>query len=529
MTNREKIINNNNKLDQCLNIANEMPETVDIILQSKTVTPTKLIQDVIADPEYTGLEKVTIEAIPDEYIVPNGTLDIAENGTYDVADKEFVNVDILGSGGSEDLNEVLTEQEGVIEELGVALGVVEQSTFSMRSPYKQQLEYIESTGTQWIDIGTTIDTSTDEIEMYFELTEEANYKWFFGEYDTNARLGLGSGDGENKRNFLYKTSVVKIADIDMYEKKHKYAINASGGFVDDIKKVDLSNFASTSTLYLFNLNIDSSSDYRCKARVWSYKQSRNGTLIRDLIPVFDHNDIPCMFDRVTEQFFYNQGSGEFLYKIKEDYTSNSNRIRKNTEDLRGYVDVVNNLPDYLEMAASNQLIEYTNDTITSIRAYGFRDATALIYVSMPNLTSSGAYSFQNTGLQEVYMPKLQNVANNMFYGTKLTNTNFPKAQTIYGGSFQNCAELMFIDLPLAKSLNTNAFNGCAKLEAVILRNTTTCTLANVNAFTNSSVASGTGFVYVPKALLSIYQSATNWSTYAAQIRAIEDYPEITGG
>ena len=25
------------------------------------------------------------------------------------------------------------------------------------------------------------------------------------------------------------------------------------------------------------------------------------------------------------------------------------------------------------------------------------------------------------------------------------------------------------------------------------------------------------------------KAATNWSTYAAQIRAIEDYPEITGG
>lgn len=35
--------------------------------------------------------------------------------------------------------------------------------------------------------------------------------------------------------------------------------------------------------------------------------------------------------------------------------------------------------------------------------------------------------------------------------------------------------------------------------------------------------------YVPTSLVETYKSATNWSTYAEQIRAIEDYPEITGG
>lgn len=33
--------------------------------------------------------------------------------------------------------------------------------------------------------------------------------------------------------------------------------------------------------------------------------------------------------------------------------------------------------------------------------------------------------------------------------------------------------------------------------------------------------------YVPSALVEEYKSAPNWSTYAEQIRAIEDYPEIT--
>ena len=189
-----------------------------------------------------------------------------------------------------------------------------------------ELDYLESTGTQWIDIGTTVDTSTDEIELCFQLTETGMYKWFFGEYDTNARLGLGSGDGINKRNFLYKSSTAKISDTDVYNRQHKYLINASGGFIDGVKKVGYDSFSSNSTLYLFNINIDGSSDYKCKAKVWTYKQTRNGVLIRDLIPVLDKNNIPCMYDKVSGEFFYNKGTGEFLYGLKPNETDADNEL-----------------------------------------------------------------------------------------------------------------------------------------------------------------------------------------------------------
>jgi hypothetical protein len=43
------------------------------------------------------------------------------------------------------------------------------------------------------------------------------------------------------------------------------------------------------------------------------------------------------------------------------------------------------------------------------------------------------------------------------------------------------------------------------------------------------IEDGTGYIYVPSALVETYKTASNWVTYAAQIRAIEDYPEITEG
>lgn len=37
-----------------------------------------------------------------------------------------------------------------------------------------------------------------------------------------------------------------------------------------------------------------------------------------------------------------------------------------------------------------------------------------------------------------------------------------------------------------------------------------------------------GFIYVPRKFVESYKVATNWSAFASQFRAIEDYPEICG-
>ena len=63
------------------------PNVVLANLQEKETTPTKEIQQIIADQQYDGLSKVVVNAIPDEYIIPNGDINIIENGTYDVTDK----------------------------------------------------------------------------------------------------------------------------------------------------------------------------------------------------------------------------------------------------------------------------------------------------------------------------------------------------------------------------------------------------------------------------------------------------------
>ena len=43
---------------------------------------------------------------------------------------------------------------------------------------------------------------------------------------------------------------------------------------------------------------------------WIYES--NGVKIRDFVPVLDMNGTPCMFDKVEQKFYYNQGTGDFI-------------------------------------------------------------------------------------------------------------------------------------------------------------------------------------------------------------------------
>lgn len=169
--------------------------------------------------------------------------------------------------------------------------------------------------------------------------------------------------------------------------------------------------------------------------------------------------------------------------------------------------------------------------VTSLGSYAFNGCGGLKSVSFPNVTSAGEYAFQSCGLVEVELPLLATVPNGCFrYNYRIKKGTFQSATSIGENAFRSDSSLQQLDFSVCTTIYQLAFISCTKMDVFIIRNPTVATLKSSNAFSATPIASGTtGYIYVPASLVDAYKAATNWSTYASRIRAIEDYPEITGG
>lgn len=97
------------------------------------------------------------------------------------------------------------------------------------------------------------------------------------------------------------------------------------------------------------------------------------------------------------------------------------------------------------------------------------------------------------------------------------------ASKVGGSVFKDCFSLTTVNLPKATSIGSQAFFNCSSLTALVLSNTEeVCTLGS-NALLGSLIASKTGHIYVPDALVSSYKTATNWKAYASQIKPLSEY------
>jgi hypothetical protein len=184
----------------------------------------------------------------------------------------------------------------------------------------------------------------------------------------------------------------------------------------------------------------------------------------------------------------------------------------------------------LDALIANTITSVTSQ-VAAVRDRAFSSCTSVVSINLPGAKTIGKWAFmQCSKLATVNLPEVTTLESSAFSSCPaLTSVTIPKVTSLPSQGLYNCTALQKIDLPAVTSISDSVFMMDSKLTAVILRSANLVTLQNKSAFSSSGISAGTGYIYVPSSLVARYKAATNWSTYAAQIRAIEAYPDITGG
>lgn len=166
---------------------------------------------------------------------------------------------------------------------------------------------------------------------------------------------------------------------------------------------------------------------------------------------------------------------------------------------------------------------YENDRVTTVGAYAFNDCKLLTSLRLPSVTVC-----RNRGLQigsssftSLYVPLLKEVDNLNNIGPRIMDLPSLEKVGDYSYALSNMyVEIYYFGKVLTGSMH-GAFMNSPNLKAVVFRSDTPPGMMN-SAF-NGVLDAGTTFLYVPKAAMEAYKTATNWSGWVDYIRAIEDY------
>ncbi len=102
--------------------------------------------------------------------------------------------------------------------------------------------------------------------------------------------------------------------------RHTVALSNEILTIDNIsqEQPERGTFTEFYNIYLFTWNNSGVADGRCfKGKVYEFKIYDSDVLIQHLVPTLDSNNTPCMYDKVSSNFYYNIGTGDFLYGEKE--------------------------------------------------------------------------------------------------------------------------------------------------------------------------------------------------------------------
>lgn len=223
-----------------------------------------------------------------------------------------------------------------------------------------------------------------------------------------------------------------------------------------------------------------------------------------------------------------------------------------TLNLTELPDEITDIGEYAFQLCSSLELEHLPSGLTKLFKYTFYGCSSLALTKLPNnITEIGSYTFRSCiKLALTELPSaLTTIQDFAFYDCeKITIKELPEGLTLIKQyAFQNCKNITVKSVPSGITIlydavfrscinisemtclgditkvSGNSFYGCTNLTKFVLPNVTKVpTLSNTNAFANTPIANGTGYIYLPEELVETAKSSSNWSVYASQIKGVSE-------
>lgn len=224
----------------------------------------------------------------------------------------------------------------------------------------KKIEYIQSTGTQFINTGIT-----PTIDSRFEITlsdvvSGGGERCIFGVGTYSSNTFLMTKDSSNPLVWYYRSKKTITTDI---TSKHviglyRGSVTLDGTLIHDDENIGQTSFSS---LCIFTAGTNFGDNYKSSFKLYNFKIYTNDVLVFDGIPALDSDNIACLYDDVSHTYFYNVGTGDFTagplsteykYLIEDggDYYSILNGVLTNlgrTLNAQLFQDYgMNDIPDF---------------------------------------------------------------------------------------------------------------------------------------------------------------------------------------
>lgn len=226
----------------------------------------------------------------------------------DISSTSGINIDFLGT------NKIVDIDSKNVQSLSKDTEWIFQFVPGSKLPSGYtELEYIQSSGTQYIDTGFKPNQDTRVVTKFDMLQTDTAWRklWGSGSGSYNLDFALWN-DGTTKLQSYYGTktnNTVPITDMLLDIDANKNIWKYSGETIT----FDKNNFTCAYSMYIFNLNKDNNSNYLPgMMKLYLFKIYDNDVLVRDFIPCKNSSGTIGLYDSVNNQFYQNVGTGTFI-------------------------------------------------------------------------------------------------------------------------------------------------------------------------------------------------------------------------